>query len=176
LNTAEAKRLISQIAEAGARLIILDGGEPLMRPDIFDLVRHSRSVGLTTVMGTNGTLITTEVAARLVEAGIQALAISLDGADKETHDAFRGAEGVWEQTLQGKDAISPMPPFVRQRALRTIIEASETFARERGSEVVQEKDVIRAAETKTPALTRRRMLDALAEMGIRVEMAEETKR
>jgi len=105
LNTAEAKRLISQIAEAGAHLLILDGGEPLMRPDVFDLVRHSRSVGLTTVMGTNGTLITTEVAAKLVEAGIQALAISLDGADKETHDAFRGVEGVWEQMLRGVENV-----------------------------------------------------------------------
>jgi hypothetical protein len=82
-------------------------------------------------------------------------------------------EDLWQRL---KDAISPMPPFVRQRALRTIIEASETFARERGSEVVQEKDLVRAAVTKTPALTRRRMLDALAEMGIRVEVAEkETK-
>jgi hypothetical protein len=79
-------------------------------------------------------------------------------------------EDLWQRL---KDAISPMPPFVRQRALRTIIEASETFARERGSEVVQEKDLVRAAVTKTPALTRRRMLDALAEMGIRVEGAEE---
>jgi len=82
-------------------------------------------------------------------------------------------EDLWQRL---KDAISPMPPFVRQRALRTLIEASETFARERGSEVVQEKDLVRAAVTKTPALTRRRMLDALAEMGIRVEAAEkETK-
>jgi radical SAM protein with 4Fe4S-binding SPASM domain len=105
LNTAEAKQLISQVVEAGARLIILDGGEPLMRPDIFDLVRHSRSAGLTTVMGTNGTLITTEVAAKLVEAGIQALAISLDGADAEAHDAFRGVEGGWEQTLQGIENV-----------------------------------------------------------------------
>ena len=79
-------------------------------------------------------------------------------------------EGLWQRL---KDAISPMPPFVRQRALRTLIEASETFARERGSEVVQEKDLVRAAVTKTPALTRRRMLDALAEMGIRVEGTEE---
>jgi hypothetical protein len=82
-------------------------------------------------------------------------------------------EDLWQRL---KDAISPMPPFVRQRALRTIIEASETFARERGSEVVQEEDLVKAAKTKTPALTRRQMLDALAEMGIRVEAAEETKR
>ena len=85
----------------------------------------------------------------------------------------------WDKDLwqRLKDAISPMPPFVRQRALKTIIEASETFARERGSEVVQEEDLVKAAKTKTPALTRQRMLDALAEMGIRVETAEKgTKR
>jgi DNA replicative helicase MCM subunit Mcm2 (Cdc46/Mcm family) len=82
-------------------------------------------------------------------------------------------EDLWQRL---KDAISPMPPFVRQRALRTIIEASETFARERGSEVVQEEDLVQAAKTKTPTLTRRRMLGALAEMGIKVETAEEAKR
>ena len=84
----------------------------------------------------------------------------------------------WDEVLwqKLKDAISPMPPFVRQRALKTIIEASETFARERGSEVVQEEDLVKAAKTKTPVLTRQRMLDALAEMGIEIEVAEETKR
>ena len=80
----------------------------------------------------------------------------------------------WDKDLwqRLKDAISPMPPFVRQRALKTIIEASETFARERGSEVVQEEDLIKASKEKTPALTRQRMLDALTEMGVRVEVAE----
>jgi len=82
-------------------------------------------------------------------------------------------EDLWQRL---KDAISPMPPFVRQRALKTIIEASETLARERSSEVVQEEDLVQAAKTKAPALTRRRMLGALAEMGIRVETVEETKR
>jgi radical SAM protein with 4Fe4S-binding SPASM domain len=101
LNTTEAMRLINQIADAGAHLLILDGGEPLMRPDIFELVRHSRNVGLTTVMGSNGTLITAEVADKLAEAGLQAVAISLDGADAATHDAFRGVERTWEQTLLG---------------------------------------------------------------------------
>jgi hypothetical protein len=82
-------------------------------------------------------------------------------------------EDLWQRL---KDAISPMPPFVRQRALKTIIEASETLAQERGSEVVQEEDLVQAAKTKTPALTRGRMLGALAEMGIRVGTAEEAKR
>ncbi len=79
-------------------------------------------------------------------------------------------EDIWQKL---KDAISPMPPFVRRRALKTIIEASETLARERGSEVVQEEDLVKAAKTKTPVLTRRRMLDALVEMGMRIEATEE---
>lgn len=76
----------------------------------------------------------------------------------------------WEEELwqRVKDAISPMPPFVRQRALKSIIEASETLARGRGSEVVQEEDLVEAAKTKTPALARQRMLDALAGAGINV--------
>jgi len=80
----------------------------------------------------------------------------------------------WDKDLwqKLKDAVSPMPPFVRQRALKTIIEASEMLARERGSKVVQEEDLVKAAKTKTPVLTRQRMLDALAEVGIRIDVAE----
>jgi radical SAM protein with 4Fe4S-binding SPASM domain len=105
LSTAEAKRLIGQIAEAGARLLVFDGGEPLMRPDIFELVRYARVVGLTPVMGSNGTLITSEVAMKLADAGLEAIAISLDGADAEAHDSFRGVEGAWDRTLQGIENI-----------------------------------------------------------------------
>ena len=77
----------------------------------------------------------------------------------------------WDDELwrKLKDAISPMPPFVRKNALKMIIEASESFARERGAEVVQEEDLVRAAREKKPALARQRMLDALAEQGIRVD-------
>jgi DNA replicative helicase MCM subunit Mcm2 (Cdc46/Mcm family) len=77
----------------------------------------------------------------------------------------------WDQDLwqKLKDAISPMPPFVRQRALRTIIEASEALAQERGSEVVEEEDLVKAAKTKTPALARQQMLDGLVDVGINVE-------
>ena len=83
----------------------------------------------------------------------------------------------WDKDLwrKLKDAISPMPPFVRQRALRTIVEASEAFAQERGSEVVEEEDLLNAAKTKTPALARQRMLESLVEVGINVEAAEGTE-
>jgi DNA replicative helicase MCM subunit Mcm2 (Cdc46/Mcm family) len=84
---------------------------------------------------------------------------------------------LWNEELwwKLKDAVSAMPPFVRQRALRTIVEASEALAQERGSEVVEEEDLVKAAKTKTPVLTRQRMLDVLVEVGIDVEAAEGTE-
>jgi len=78
-------------------------------------------------------------------------------------------EDLWRKL---KDAISPMPPFVRQRALRVIVEASEAYAQERGSEVVEVEDLVKAAKTKTSALARQRMLDSLVEVGIKVEAAD----
>ena len=77
----------------------------------------------------------------------------------------------WDDDLwrKLKDAISPMPVFIRTNALKMIIEASESFAQEREAEVVQEEDLVKAAREKTPALARQRMLDALAEQGIRVD-------
>lgn len=101
LSTPEAKRVISQIADAGARLLIFDGGEPLMRGDIYELIAHAADVGLRPLMGTNGTLITNEVAQRLVDAGLRALAISVDGPDPASHDDFRGEAGSWHRTMEG---------------------------------------------------------------------------
>ena len=77
----------------------------------------------------------------------------------------------WDDDLwrKLKDAISPMPVFIRTNALKMIIEASESSAREREAEVVQEEDLVKAAREKTPAPARQRMLDALAEQGIRVD-------
>ncbi|MCJ7566744.1 MAG: PCP reductase family protein [Anaerolineales bacterium] len=76
----------------------------------------------------------------------------------------------WDDELwrKLKDAISPMPPFIRKKALKMIIEASEDFAQERGAEIVEEEDLVRAAREKVPDLVRQSVMDALAEQGIRV--------
>jgi radical SAM protein with 4Fe4S-binding SPASM domain len=101
LTTEEAKQLIADIAEAGARLIIFDGGEPTMREDLFELIKYARDVGLQPLLGTNATLITKDYARKLKEAGLRAAAVSLDGARSETHDAFRGVSGTWRETIEG---------------------------------------------------------------------------
>ena len=104
LTTSEARALIDQIAAAGFRIMIFSGGEPLMRPDIYELVSYAAGKGLRPVFGTNGTLITPEVACRLKDAGACAMGISLDSADAAKHDAFRGLAGAYEATLAGMRA------------------------------------------------------------------------
>ena len=101
LTTSEAKTLIDQIARSGARLLIFDGGEPLMRDDVYELIRHASSVGLRPLMGTNAVLIDETVAKKLKEAGLRAMAVSLDGADAKTHDDFRGESGAFDKTIRG---------------------------------------------------------------------------
>ena len=101
LTTGEARTLIDQIAAAGFKIMIFSGGEPLMRPDIYDLVAYAASKGLRPVFGTNGTLITPEVAGRLKECGACAMGISLDSLDRAKHDSFRGLEGAWDATVAG---------------------------------------------------------------------------
>ncbi len=101
LNTQEGKNLLTQIARAGFKIMILSGGEPLLRPDIYELISHAKSCGMRPVIGTNGTLMTKEAAVNLKAAGLAVAGISIDSLDQSTHDHFRGCSGAWEQTLSG---------------------------------------------------------------------------
>ena len=101
LTTQEGKELIDGIARAGFKIMIFSGGEPLMRPDIYELVSYAASKGLRPVFGTNGMLITEEVAQRLKEAGAMAMGISLDSLDEEKHNTFRGNPEAYARTIEG---------------------------------------------------------------------------
>lgn len=101
LSTQEAKTLLDQIAKAGFKIMIFSGGEPLLRPDILELVRHATARGLRSVFGTNGTLISEETAQALKAAGAMGMGISLDSLDREKHDAFRKFPNAWEGAVQG---------------------------------------------------------------------------
>ncbi len=104
LGTDEAKKMIDEIARAGFKVMIFSGGEPLLRPDIFDLVAHAASRGLRPVFGTNGTLITYETAVRLKECGACSMGISVDSLDSAKHDRFRGLANAYELPMQGIEA------------------------------------------------------------------------
>lgn len=112
LTTVEGKALLDEIAKAGFKIMIFSGGEPLMRPDIYELVAYAKSIGLRPVFGTNGTLITPEVARRLKDAGAMAMGISLDSVDAAKHDRFRATPGAWGGAVQGmRNCLEAGLPF-----------------------------------------------------------------
>ena len=100
LSTQEAFSVIDQIRAAGTPVVVLSGGEPLLRPDVYDIARYGTEKGLRMVMGTSGYLINHDTAGKLAAAGIRAVAVSLDSKDAAVHDSFRGVEGVWERAVR----------------------------------------------------------------------------
>lgn len=105
LSTEESYRLIDEIRKTGRPVFVLSGGEPLFRPDIYDIARHASAVGLPVALATNGTLIDDIVAAQIKASGIQRVSISFDGADAATHDRFRGLSGSFEAAIRGFRAL-----------------------------------------------------------------------
>jgi len=101
LSTKTALGIIDQIAAFASPILVLSGGEPLYRSDIFQLARYGTDHGLRVALATNGTLVTKEVARMIVDSGVRRVSISLDGADALTHDSFRGIPGAFEAAVHG---------------------------------------------------------------------------
>ena len=105
LTTEESLRLIDQIAQVNRGcLLVMTGGEPLVRPDILDIARHAVGLGFMVVFGTNGMLINDRMAKTLVAIGVMGVGISIDSLDPTKHNAFRGLPGAWEGAMAGIEA------------------------------------------------------------------------
>lgn len=100
-TTDEILKTLENIAGFASPIIILTGGEPMMRDDLTEIVRHGTRLGLRMVMSPCGKLLTEEKAAELKEAGIRRISISIDGATAESHDHFRRVPGAFEDAMQG---------------------------------------------------------------------------
>lgn len=105
LTTEESFRLIDEIAAVGKPVFVLSGGEPLFRPDIYEIARYATDAGLPVALATNGTLVDDDVAQRIKDSGVKRVSISFDGADAATHDAFRGLEGSFDDAIAGFKAL-----------------------------------------------------------------------
>ncbi|MFH1263481.1 MAG: TIGR04053 family radical SAM/SPASM domain-containing protein [Pseudomonadota bacterium] len=102
LSTDEGKKLLADIHQMGCRIVVLSGGDPLKRPDLYDLIRHGRSLGLRMATIPAATdLLTRDVLVKLKESGLEQVAFSLDFPTAELHDNFRGTPGAYAKTLQG---------------------------------------------------------------------------
>jgi Fe-coproporphyrin III synthase len=101
LSTDEYRRVLNQLAAAGCIKVHFSGGEATLRKDIFDLLTHCHAVGMKANMTTNGTTLTPERAARVVEAGTHSVSLSLDGPDARSHESLRGVPGSFGRTVKG---------------------------------------------------------------------------
>jgi len=104
LSPEECLTLIDEIASFAQPTLILTGGEPLLRPDLFTIASRATERGLRVVAATNGTLLDATSARRLVEAGIRRISISIDGEDAASHDELRGVAGAFDGALRGIEA------------------------------------------------------------------------
>ncbi|MCX5859048.1 MAG: radical SAM protein [Proteobacteria bacterium] len=121
LNTAEALRVIKSLASFSRPLLILSGGDPILREDLFDLIQAARDAGLKVVMAPTGANLNPEIAQKIKRAGVERLSISLDGASEKSHDSFRGKPGVFNLIMKGVD-------FIREAGLSFQVNTTVTKA------------------------------------------------
>ncbi len=100
LDTREALAFLDTVASFSKPVIILTGGEPLLRPDIYELAAYGTRLGLRMVMATNGTLVDETSVRKMIDSGIQRMSVSLDGATAASHDDFRKVPGAFAASLQ----------------------------------------------------------------------------
>jgi radical SAM protein with 4Fe4S-binding SPASM domain len=101
LAREEKIRVVDRLAEAGVPFLAIAGGEPLVSKDLWPTLAEARRRGIHVTVATNGTLLTPETVARLVEAGVKYVEVSIDSVDPEQHDRFRGVPGCWARAIQG---------------------------------------------------------------------------
>ncbi len=101
LTGTEIRSILENIAAFARPILIITGGEPLTRPDVFDIASHSTALGFRTVLATCGRYLDDPTVERLRESGVQRISVSLDGAGASTHDRFRGVPGAFDSALRG---------------------------------------------------------------------------
>lgn len=99
-STETAKKVIDDIASYAKPVMVLSGGEPLLRKDIFEIAKYGHEKGLKMAMATNGTLVTEEKCLKIKESGIRICSLSLDGSTEEVHDNFRNQKGAFKGVMR----------------------------------------------------------------------------
>lgn len=101
LSTEECERILISIVSFAKPVVILTGGEPMLRPDVYRIARLGSGLGCRMVMAPCGLMLTADACGRILESGIQRISVSIDGATPDTHDAFRGMTGAFEGLMRG---------------------------------------------------------------------------
>ncbi|MGA7306133.1 MAG: radical SAM protein [Rhodothermales bacterium] len=119
LSTEECLGLIDEFRRLGTEMLILTGGEPLLRRDIYDIASHASAAGMWVVMGTNGVLVNDHVADKMIECGVKGVGISIDSVNPEKHNSFRGGPNAWELSVRALD-------ICRRKGLEVLVQSTVT--------------------------------------------------
>lgn len=138
LTTDECRDVIDEMKSLGTEMLILTGGEPLLRKDIYEIARYASSKEMWVVMGTNGVLLTDEVAEKMVECGVKGVGISIDSLDPEKHNQFRGGPDAWKHSVKALEICQEHDLEVLVQTTITEMNRNEIpemieFAREKGA-------------------------------------------
>jgi radical SAM protein with 4Fe4S-binding SPASM domain len=95
----EAKRVLDDIRSYASPVVVLSGGEPLLRPDVFDIASYGTTLGLRMCLATNGSLVTADTCRQIIESGIRMVSLSLDGSTAAVHDDFRNQPGAFDGVM-----------------------------------------------------------------------------
>jgi len=118
-TTEEGKNLLKEIADFSKPVVVLSGGEPLLRKDIFELAEYGTSLGLRICMATNGALVNDEVCEKMRKAEIKMVSLSLDGSTAAVHDDFRSCPGAFDGVVQAAE-------YFRKHGQKFLINSSFT--------------------------------------------------
>ncbi|MBN1392996.1 MAG: radical SAM protein, partial [Sedimentisphaerales bacterium] len=127
LTTSQCKKIIKAIAKYSKCVLIFTGGEPMERADIYELIQYTRKIGLRPVLATCGYLIDEKTITKLKKAGIMAVSFSIDGANAETHDRFKGTNGAFYSTINAAKIA---------RKARVRFQINTTISKMNSSEVI----------------------------------------
>lgn len=112
LTTQQCKKIISSLAKFSKPMLIFTGGEPMERPDIYELIEYAKDRGMRVVMATCGYMLGEETMSKLKKAGVAALSFSIDGSSADTHDKFRQTEGAFDAVIRAAGIARQMKmPF-----------------------------------------------------------------
>lgn len=101
LETTEYENLLDELSSLGTKSVCISGGEPLLRKDVFSIIKKAKEKNLFVELITNGTLITHDTAQKLLASDVDLVTVSIDAPEFELHDQIRGANGLWEQSTKG---------------------------------------------------------------------------
>ncbi len=127
-STSEAFRLIDDICQVSKPVLVLSGGEPLLRDDIFTIARYGTEQGLRMCLATNGTLVTDQICQQMIDCGIRMVSLSLDGSCAELHDDFRQSPGAFDATIRAARTL-------KRHGIKFLINSS--FTRRNQSDIVE---------------------------------------